>query len=73
MVQLIMILGAGLLIWEGAKGFGPTGIKIGVFKANSEPITGPKARVIGAFVIGIGLVLLGFAAYLGIAVGSIMS
>jgi hypothetical protein len=58
MGQLALIVIALLFFWEGAKGFRSTGIKIGFVKANSEPITGTKGKLIGSFVILIGLVCL---------------
>jgi hypothetical protein len=61
MVQIGLILLALLLFWEGAKGFRSTGIKVGFFKADSEPIRGTKGKVIGSCVIGVGLVCLFFA------------
>jgi hypothetical protein len=61
MVQIGLIVLALLFFWEGAKGFRATGIKFGITKADSEPIKGTKAKVIGACVIGVGLVCLFFA------------
>ena len=61
MVQIGLILMALLFFWEGAKGFRSTGIKFGLTKADSEPIKGTKGKVIGACVIGVGLVCLFFA------------
>ena len=61
MVQIGLILLALLFFWEGAKGFRSTGIKVGLFKADSEPIRGTKGKVIGSCVIGVGLVCLFFA------------
>jgi hypothetical protein len=58
MVQIGLIVMALLLFWEGAKGFRSTGIKFGIAKAGSEPIKGTKGKVIGACVIGVGLVCL---------------
>jgi hypothetical protein len=61
MVQIGLIVMALLFFWEGAKGFRSTGIKFGIAKAESEPIKGTKGKVIGACVIGVGLVCLFFA------------
>lgn len=61
MVQIGLIALALLLFWEGAKGFRSTGIKIGLLKADSEPIKGTKGKVIGSSVIAAGLVCLFFA------------
>jgi hypothetical protein len=61
MVQIGLIVLAMLLFWEGAKGYRSTGIKVGLFKADSEPVKGTKGKVIGACVIGVGLVCLFFA------------
>jgi hypothetical protein len=61
MVQVGLIVLALLFFWEGAKGFRSTGIQFGIAKAGSEPIKGTKGKVIGACVIGVGLVCLFFA------------
>jgi hypothetical protein len=61
MVQIGLVLLAALCFWEGSKGFRPTGIKIGLFKADSEPLTGKKGKVIGSLVILVGLICLFFA------------
>jgi hypothetical protein len=61
MVQIGLVVLAKLLFWEGSKGFRSTGIKVGLFKADSEPIRGTRGKVIGSCVIGVGLVCLFFA------------
>lgn len=61
MAQIVLIVLALTLFWEGAQGFRSTGIKFGLVKPNSEPIKGTKGKVIGACVIGVGLVCLFFA------------
>jgi hypothetical protein len=61
MVQIGLIVMALFFIWEGAKGFRSTGIKLGIAKADSEPIKGAKGKVIGSCVIAVGLVCLFFA------------
>jgi hypothetical protein len=61
MVQIGLIVLAVGFFWEGAKGFRSTGIKIGLLKANSEPIVGTKGKLIGSFVILLGVVCLFFA------------
>ncbi len=61
MAQIGLIIAALMLLWEGSKGFRSDGIKLGIFKADSEPITGSKGKLIGAFVIFVALVCLFFA------------
>ena len=61
MVQIGLIVLALIFLWEGSKGFRSRGIKIGIFKADSEPITGTKGKLIGSFVIFIAIVCLFFA------------
>ena len=61
MVQIGLIVLALLCFWEGAKGFRSTGINVGFFKADSEPIRGTKGKLVGSGVIGVGLVCLFFA------------
>ncbi len=61
MVQIGLTVLALLCFWEGAKGFRSGGIKVGLFKADSQPIKGTKGKVIGSCVIGVGLVCLFFA------------
>ena len=65
MVSLALLLMGALFCWEGYKGFTPTGIRIGIFKANSEPIAGPKGRTIGGFLIALGVLFVFLAFYLG--------
>ena len=71
MVSLIFLLGGALLCCEGSKGFRSPGIKIGIFKANSEPISGPKGRAIGGFLIALGVLFLFLAFYLGAEVAGL--
>ncbi len=44
MGQISLIVCALMFFWVGAKGFRSGGIKIGVFKANSDPIKGTNHR-----------------------------
>jgi hypothetical protein len=61
MVQIGLIMLALMFFWEGAKGFRSSGIKVGLFRADGEPIKGPKGKVIGSCVMALGLVCLFFA------------
>jgi hypothetical protein len=61
MVQIGLVFLGLLAFWEGSKGFRSTGIKIGLVSATSAPITGATGKLIGSFVIGVGIVCLFFA------------
>jgi hypothetical protein len=56
--QIALVLFGAFFLWEGAKGFRSCGIKVGLFKADSEPLTGTKGKVVGSFVILVGVAML---------------